>query len=67
MRRLEGQRLGIGRYLEYLLLAWKDALQPDDRMSLYLREPLQRGRMDPGALRYAGALAAPYRCYLGVR
>lgn len=41
MRRLEGQRLGIGRYLEYLLLAWKDALGPDDTMELYLRAPLR--------------------------
>lgn len=43
VRRLEGQRLGIGRYIEYLLHAWKDALSPDDSMALYLREPLRAG------------------------
>lgn len=40
-RRLEGQRLGIGRYIEYLLKYWKDMLGPDDSMTLYLREPLK--------------------------
>lgn len=39
-RRLEGQRLGIGRYIEYLLKYWKEMLGPDDSMTLYLREPL---------------------------
>ncbi|MDX2208153.1 MAG: glycosyltransferase family 1 protein [Gemmatimonadales bacterium] len=40
VRRLEGQRLGVGRYLEYLLRAWVDGVRPDERMSLYLRAPL---------------------------
>lgn len=43
VRRLEGQRLGIGRYIEYLLQAWKDTMAPDDSMELYLREPLRPG------------------------
>lgn len=41
VRRLEGQRLGIGRYLEYMLDAWVKSLGADERMSLYLREPLR--------------------------
>ena len=41
VRRLEGQRLGIGRYLEYMLGAWAKGLGPDEHMSLYLREPLR--------------------------
>lgn len=41
MRRLESQRLGIGRYLEYILLTWKDALKPSETMELYLRSPLR--------------------------
>lgn len=41
VRRLEGQRLGIGRYLEYLLGTWKDVLAPDESMMLYLRAPLR--------------------------
>lgn len=39
-RRLEGQRLGIGRYLEYLIKHWDQMASPADRFSLYLREPL---------------------------
>lgn len=41
VRRLESQRLGIGRYLEYILLAWKAALKPEETMELYLRSPLR--------------------------
>ena len=31
-RRLEGQRLGIGRYIEYMLKSWEKMLAPTDRM-----------------------------------
>jgi glycosyltransferase involved in cell wall biosynthesis len=41
VRRLEGQRLGIGRYLEYLLRTWQGELGPDERMTLYIRAPLR--------------------------
>ena len=41
VRRLEGQRLGIGRYLEYMLQGWKEELTPDESMMLYLRAPLR--------------------------
>lgn len=41
VRRLEGQRLGIGRYLEYMLGAWAKTLGANERMHLYLREPLR--------------------------
>jgi glycosyltransferase involved in cell wall biosynthesis len=40
-RRLEGQRLGVGRYLEYLLKHW-DRLLADDGMALYVRSPFAR-------------------------
>jgi len=43
VRRLEGQRLGIGRYIEYLLQAWTEVIAPGDSMELYLREPLRAG------------------------
>jgi glycosyltransferase involved in cell wall biosynthesis len=43
VRRLEGQRLGVGRYIEYLLWSWKDLLTPADSMVLFLREPLRAG------------------------
>lgn len=40
-RRLEGQRLGVGRYIEYLVRHWGTMLGPDE-VVLYLREPLRR-------------------------
>jgi glycosyltransferase involved in cell wall biosynthesis len=39
-RRLEGQRLGVGRYIEYLLKHWATMLDGDD-VVLYVREPLR--------------------------
>jgi glycosyltransferase involved in cell wall biosynthesis len=42
-RRLEGQRLGIGRFLEYLLKYWRGLLGPSDSVMLYLRAPLGDG------------------------
>ena len=38
VRRLEGQRLGIGRYLEYMLDAWVKSLGADERMSRVARK-----------------------------
>lgn len=40
-RRLSGQRLGIGRYIEYLLKYWNDEmLGPSDHVTVYVQEPL---------------------------
>ena len=50
--RLSGQRLGIGRYIEYLLKYWGPALEPDDLVTLYLHAPL-----DIRALQPAGGFA----------
>ena len=38
--RLAGQRLGVGRYIEYLLRYWGDMLRDDEQVSLFLRQPL---------------------------
>lgn len=38
--RLSGQRLGIGRYIEYLLRYWNTMLSPDERVIVYVREPV---------------------------
>lgn len=38
--RLSGQRLGIGRYIEYLLKYWNDLLTPDERVVVYVAEPV---------------------------
>jgi glycosyltransferase involved in cell wall biosynthesis len=39
-QRLAGQRLGVGRYIEYLLKNWSKMLRPTDRMSIYVRDPV---------------------------
>ncbi len=36
--RLSGQRLGVGRYLEYMLKYWGQMLQPGEEVQAYLRE-----------------------------
>ena len=41
--RLHGQRLGIGRYIEYLLKHWSGMLDADERVTLFTREPLDVG------------------------
>lgn len=43
--RLSGQRLGIGRYIEYLVKYWDKMLLPGDRVTLYVREPLNGERL----------------------
>ena len=46
-RRLEGQPLGVARYIEYLLAHWARMLG-DDRATLFVREPLEPGRLPAG-------------------
>jgi len=43
-QRLEGQRLGVGRYLEYLLGHWSRQTAPDEIVEVYLRSPLEEAR-----------------------
>jgi glycosyltransferase involved in cell wall biosynthesis len=43
--RLSGQRLGIGRYIEYLLKHWDNMLDPSERVIVYVREPLDRSTL----------------------
>ena len=38
--RLAGQRLGVGRYLEYLLKYWSVALDAEDEVYAYVRQPV---------------------------
>ncbi len=38
--RLAGQRLGVGRYIEYMLSRWSRMLAQDERIRLFLRQPL---------------------------
>jgi glycosyltransferase involved in cell wall biosynthesis len=39
-QRLAGQRLGVGRYIEYLLRYWRGMLAPDESVTVFLRQPL---------------------------
>lgn len=35
--RLAGQRLGVGRYIEYMLRYWSEYLEPSEELTLFLR------------------------------
>ena len=39
-QRLAGQRLGVGRYIEYLLRYWRGMLSPSEEVTVFLRKPL---------------------------
>src|SRR5918994_751392 len=43
--RLSGQRLGIGRYIEYLLKDWDTMLKPGDEAVVYVREPFEKDEL----------------------
>ena len=43
--RLTGQRLGIGRYIEYLLKHWDTMLTDDERVVVYVRDPFDKDRL----------------------
>ncbi|MES2304421.1 MAG: glycosyltransferase family 1 protein [Gemmatimonadota bacterium] len=40
-QRFAGQRLGVGRYLEYLLRHWARMLTPEESVSVFVRQPLE--------------------------
>lgn len=40
--RLYGQRLGIGRYIEYQLAHWNQMLRPSEEVRLYVHEPFDQ-------------------------
>ena len=47
--RLYGQRLGIGRYIEYMLKYWNERLAPPERVTIYGHEPLPPNYLDLSA------------------
>lgn len=47
--RLAGQRLGVGRYIEYLLREWGTAALPAERFTVYTRDPLNDGDLLPSS------------------
>ncbi len=40
-QRLAGQRLGVGRYIEYMLRHWADMLTAQETVSLFVRQPIE--------------------------
>ena len=44
-RRLSGQRMGVGRYIEYLLKHWDQQRAADDRFALFVRTPFHRSEL----------------------
>ncbi len=44
-RRLAGQRLGIGRYIEYMAKYWAKMVHPSDNVTIYVQEPLRKGEL----------------------
>lgn len=51
--RLSGQRLGVGRYIEYLLKYWDELRQPEDQFSILVQRPF-----DPAELGLSSAFRA---------
>ena len=51
-QRLAGQRLGVGRYIEYMVERWAGLLAADEELTLYLRRSLAAAPTSPhGRLR----------------
>jgi hypothetical protein len=44
---LAGQRLGVGRYIEYLVKHWRSMMEADDRCTLFMREPYDGSAWEP--------------------
>ena len=38
-QRLAGQRLGLGRYLEYMIRHWEKMVSPADQVTIFVRDP----------------------------
>lgn len=47
-QRMAGQRFGVGRYVEYMIRHWADALDERDTLTVFLRKPLEQGFGDLG-------------------
>ena len=60
-QRLAGQRFGVGRYIQYMLMHWAEAMPPQDKLTLFLRQALPDGpdefgpRVKSALLEYKGS------------
>ncbi|MBA2631475.1 MAG: glycosyltransferase family 4 protein [Chloroflexi bacterium] len=57
--RLAGQRLGVGRYIEYLVKHWRSMMQNGDRCTLFTREPYDGVGWEPSPAIDVRAVASP--------
>lgn len=48
-RRLEGQRFGVARYIEYMLKFWNRMLLPEERVTVFVRSPFDPAELDLSA------------------
>src|SRR5262249_5610925 len=58
-RRLEGEALGVARYIEYILQHWTAMLDRDERVGLFVREPLEPGRLPPQSAAFEQRVVRP--------
>ena len=69
-QRLAGQRLGVGRYIEYMLRYWSAMLDSSEQVDLFLRRPLDEaaaGDMLHSRSIRPRVLGPDRRCALGKR
>ncbi len=60
-QRLAGRRLGVGRYIEYVVLHWAAMLAAWEQVVLYLRQPLDAdGALDLPPTRWVFSRVSPY-------
>ncbi|MBZ0304174.1 MAG: glycosyltransferase family 4 protein [Anaerolineae bacterium] len=45
-QRLAGQRLGVGRYIEYMIKNWDAILDPNDSIHIYVQEPFDKNALN---------------------
>jgi glycosyltransferase involved in cell wall biosynthesis len=58
-RRLAGQRLGVGRYIQYLLTEWAKCQLPFERVTLYSRAPVGRDILNTSSRYHNQVVASP--------
>ncbi len=61
-QRLAGQRLGVGRYLEYMLKYWSAQLRADDSLHIYVEQPF-----DPASLGLGDRVHVHHLTLAGIR
>lgn len=55
--RLAGQRLGVGRYIEYLVKYWRSMMRADDQCTLFTRVPYDGTGWEPSPAIHVRAFA----------